>query len=78
MEGWELEQEKFIEEHQWNCKPTSVQKAKESAKKIVTAKVDLIHQLQKLSTDHGNKNLKNVLMEASLMKIANIKDQSQM
>jgi hypothetical protein len=61
---WELEWEKkFMERYAWTYDPTSVQKAKESAKgcvarNIVMGRVDLIHQLQKVSTDHNKKILK--------------------
>jgi hypothetical protein len=61
---WELEWEKeFMKMYNWTYDETSGQKSKETikgciARNIVMGKVDLIHQLQKISTDHNKKILK--------------------
>lgn len=61
---WELELEKrFMETYNWTYDLTSMQRANETkkgcvAKNIVMGRVDLIHQLQKISTDHNKKILK--------------------
>ncbi len=52
-----------METYAWTYDPTSVQKAKDFTKgcvawNIVMGRVDLIHQLQKISTDHNKKILK--------------------
>jgi len=61
---WELEWEKeFMKMYNWTYDETSGQKSKVTikgciARNIVMGKVDLIHQLQKISTDHNKKILK--------------------
>jgi len=71
--GWELEWEKkFMTDYSWTYDDTSAPKPKVLtkgwvAKNIVMERVDLIHQLQKLSTTHNTKIVKKCTDAGSFM-----------
>jgi hypothetical protein len=71
--GWELEWEKkFMTDYSWAYDDTSAPKPKVLtkgcvAKNIMMAQVDLIHQLQKLSTTHNTKIVKTRTDAGSFM-----------